>query len=51
MTNLAALSFLIPTGHAILHIGLMMAAANVLGSIVGCVLHLNMAVVLCELSF
>ncbi|MBV6572726.1 TSUP family transporter [Acinetobacter baumannii] len=35
MTNLAALSFLIPTGHAILHIGLMMAAANVLGSIVG----------------
>ena len=35
MTNLAALSFLIPTGHAILHIGLMMAAANVVGSIVG----------------
>ena len=35
MTNLAALSFLIPTGHAILHIGLMMAAANVIGSIVG----------------
>ena len=35
MTNLAALSFFIPTGHAILHIGLMMAAANVLGSIVG----------------
>jgi len=35
MTNLAALSFFIPTGHAILHIGLMMAVANVLGSIVG----------------
>jgi uncharacterized membrane protein YfcA len=35
MTNLAALSFLIPTGHAILHIGLMMAAANVVGSVVG----------------
>ena len=28
MTNLAALSFLIPTGHAILHIGLMMAACS-----------------------
>ena len=35
MTNLAALSFLIPTGHAILHIGLMMAVANVAGSVVG----------------
>ena len=51
MTNLAALSFLIPTGHAILHIGLMMAAANVLGSIVGCVPRLNTVVVLYVLSF
>ncbi|MBF7689773.1 sulfite exporter TauE/SafE family protein [Acinetobacter pollinis] len=35
MTNFAALSFFIPTGHAIIGIGLMMAVANVIGSIVG----------------
>lgn len=35
MTNIAALSFLAPTGHVIFHIGLMMAAANVIGSVVG----------------
>ncbi len=35
MTNIAALSFLAPTGHVIFQIGLMMAVANVIGSIVG----------------
>lgn len=35
MTNFAALSFLIPTGHVLLGIGLTMAVANVIGSIVG----------------
>lgn len=35
MTNIAALSFLAPTGHVIFQIGLMMAVANVFGSIVG----------------
>lgn len=35
MTNLAALSFLIPTGHVLVGIGLMMAIANVIGSVVG----------------
>ncbi|MFT4020650.1 MAG: sulfite exporter TauE/SafE family protein [Acinetobacter sp.] len=35
MTNFAALSFLVPTGHAVLSIGLMMAVANVFGSVVG----------------
>lgn len=35
MTNLAALSFLAPTGHVLLTIGLMMAVANVVGSVVG----------------
>lgn len=35
MTNLAALSFLAPTGHVIFQIGLMMAVANVIGSVVG----------------
>ncbi|GAB3052041.1 TSUP family transporter [Acinetobacter apis] len=35
MTNLAALSFLIPTGHVLVGIGLMMAVANVIGSVVG----------------
>lgn len=35
MTNLAALSFLAPTGHVLLAIGLMMAMANVVGSVVG----------------
>lgn len=35
MTNFAALSFLVPTGHVLLGIGLMMAVANVIGSIVG----------------
>lgn len=34
-TNLAALSFFAPTGHVLLGIGLMMAVANVLGSVVG----------------
>lgn len=35
MTNFAALSFFIPTGHVLFGIGLIMAAANVLGAIVG----------------
>lgn len=35
MTNFAALSFLVPTGHVLLGIGLTMAVANVVGSIVG----------------
>lgn len=35
MTNFAALSFFIPTGHVIFQLGLMMAAANVVGSLVG----------------
>ncbi|WP_180156784.1 TSUP family transporter [Acinetobacter sp. YH12045] len=34
-TNLAALSFFAPTGHVLFAIGLMMAIANILGSIVG----------------
>ncbi|WP_180135985.1 TSUP family transporter [Acinetobacter sp. YH12070] len=34
-TNLAALSFFAPTGHVLFAIGLMMAVANILGSIVG----------------
>ena len=34
-TNLAALSFFAPTGHVLFQIGLMMAVANVLGSLVG----------------
>ncbi|WP_173911719.1 TSUP family transporter [Acinetobacter sp. Marseille-Q1618] len=35
MTNFAALSFFIPTGHVLFQLGLMMAAANVAGSVVG----------------
>jgi uncharacterized membrane protein YfcA len=35
MTNIAALELLAPTGHVIFQIGLMMAVANVIGSIVG----------------
>lgn len=35
MTNFAALSFFIPTGHVLFQLGLMMAVANVAGSIVG----------------
>ena len=35
ITNFAALSFLIPTGHVLFAIGLMMAVANVIGSVVG----------------
>lgn len=35
MTNFAALSFFIPTGHVLFGIGLMMAVANVVGSLVG----------------
>ncbi len=34
-TNLAALSFFVPTGHVLFQVGAMMAAANILGSIVG----------------
>ena len=34
-TNLAALSFFAPTGHVLFGLGLMMAAANVAGSLVG----------------
>ena len=35
MTNFAALSFLIPTGHVLFQLGLMMAVANVAGSLLG----------------
>lgn len=35
MTNFAALSFLIPVGHVLVGIGLMMAVANVIGSVIG----------------
>ncbi|MBF7682827.1 TSUP family transporter [Acinetobacter sp. B5B] len=35
MTNFAALSFLAPTGHVLFGIGLMMAIANVVGSVIG----------------
>ena len=35
MTNFAALSFFIPTGHVLFQLGLMMAVANVLGSVMG----------------
>lgn len=31
MTNLAALSFFIPTGHVLFALGLMMALANIAG--------------------
>ncbi len=35
MTNFAALSFFIPTGHVLFAVGLMMAVANVCGSLLG----------------
>jgi uncharacterized protein len=35
MTNLAALSFFIPTGHVLFALGLMMAVANIVGSLLG----------------
>ena len=35
MTNFAALSFFIPTGHVLFSLGLMMAVANVCGSLIG----------------
>ncbi|RPE29878.1 hypothetical protein EC846_2460 [Acinetobacter sp. BIGb0102] len=35
MTNLAALSFFIPTGHVLFGLGLMMAVANIAGSLLG----------------
>ena len=35
MTNFAALSFFIPTGHVLFSLGLMMAVANVAGSLIG----------------
>lgn len=35
MTNFAALSFFVPTGHVLLSLGLMMAVVNVCGSLVG----------------
>ena len=35
MTNFAALSFFIPTGHVLFQLGLMMAVANVAGSLLG----------------
>lgn len=34
-TNLAALSFFVPTGHVLLQIGLLMALANMLGAVIG----------------
>lgn len=35
MTNFAALSFFIPTGHVLFSLGLIMAVANVAGSVIG----------------
>ena len=35
MTNFAALSFFIPTGHVLFQLGLMMAVANIAGSLIG----------------
>ena len=35
MTNFAALSFFVPTGHVLFQLGLLMAVANVVGSLVG----------------
>ncbi|WHP04895.1 TSUP family transporter [Acinetobacter corruptisaponis] len=35
MTNLAALSFFIPTGHVMFQLGLLMAIANIAGSLLG----------------
>ena len=35
MTNFAALSFFVPTGHVLFQLGLCMAVANVIGSLVG----------------
>ncbi|MEB3791157.1 sulfite exporter TauE/SafE family protein [Acinetobacter sp. IK40] len=35
MTNLAALSFFVPTGHVLFALGLMMAVANIAGSLLG----------------
>jgi len=35
MTNFAALSFFVPTGHVLFQLGLMMAVANVFGSLLG----------------
>ncbi|WP_445114862.1 sulfite exporter TauE/SafE family protein [Acinetobacter sp. WZC-1] len=35
MTNFAALSFFIPTGHVLFSLGLMMAVANIAGSLAG----------------
>ena len=35
MTNFAALSFFIPTGHVLFAVGLCMAAANIVGALVG----------------
>ncbi|AXY58943.1 sulfite exporter TauE/SafE family protein [Acinetobacter sp. WCHAc010052] len=41
MTNLAALSFFIPSGHVLLTVGCIMAVANMLGSVVGVKLALK----------
>ncbi|ANF82640.1 hypothetical protein A3K93_10840 [Acinetobacter sp. NCu2D-2] len=40
-TNLAALSFFVPTGHVLFQIGAMMAVANICGSLVGVKLALK----------
>ncbi|WP_298143162.1 TSUP family transporter [uncultured Acinetobacter sp.] len=40
-TNLAALSFFVPSGHVLLVIGLLMAACNVVGSLLGVKLALK----------
>ena len=34
-TNLAALSFFVPSGHVLVLVGLLMAGCNVLGSVLG----------------
>ncbi|TCM70951.1 hypothetical protein EC844_101225 [Acinetobacter calcoaceticus] len=41
MTNFAALSFFIPTGHVLFSYGLIMAVANVIGAVVGVKLALK----------
>jgi hypothetical protein len=50
-TNLAALSFFIPTGHVLFLVGAMMAAANICGSLLGLNWPLNMAAVLSGFCF
>ena len=51
MTNFAALSFFIPTGHVLFQLGLMMAVANVAGSLVGVKMALKYGSVFIRILF